>query len=146
MLKCLNQNGCHNPNRCGDNNECYFDDGRVRQRLRDKIASDPDVKCEAGPSTEVNPMSYSFAIKADTKGEAVDKVYSELGQVVLSQPTHSADKKAAHDAAEAFIGVLRDPKEGEYVGVSMSGSLSWQETDVFTGASVNVSAFIARKS
>jgi hypothetical protein len=146
MLKCLNLNGCHNPNRCGDNNKCYFDDGRVRERLRDKIVSDPDVECEAGLSIEVNPMSYSFVIKADTKREAADKVYSELGQVVVGQSAHSADKKAAHDAAEAFIGVLRDPKEGEYVGVSVSGSLSWQEADVFTGASVNVSAFIATKA
>jgi|HubBroStandDraft_1064217.scaffolds.fasta_scaffold328622_1 hypothetical protein len=91
-------------------------------------------------------MSYSFAIQADTKDEAGVKVEAELGKVVEGQPSHAFDRQAAQDAAEAFIDVLRDPKEGEYVGVSMSGSLSWQETNVFTGASVNVSAFIARKS
>jgi hypothetical protein len=41
--------------------------------------------------------------------------------------------------------VLRDPREGEQIGVSMSGSLSWQESDVFTGASVNVSAYVGPK-
>ncbi len=91
-------------------------------------------------------MSYSFAIKADTKDDAGVKVEAELGQVALNQPSHAFDRQAAQNAAEAFIDVLRDPKEGEYVGVSISGSLSWQEADVFTGASVNISAFIARKS
>jgi hypothetical protein len=40
--------------------------------------------------------------------------------------------------------VLRDPREGEQIGVSMSGALSWQESD-FTGASVNVSASVGPK-
>jgi hypothetical protein len=114
--------------------------------LRDKIASDPDVECEAGFSMEVNPMSYSFGVTADTKDEAGKKVEAELAQVVLSQPTHAADRQAAQDAAEAFIAVLRDPTEGEQIGVSMSGSLSGQAENIFTGASVNISAWIARKT
>jgi hypothetical protein len=90
-------------------------------------------------------MSYSFGIKADTKDEAGKKVEAELATVVASQPSHAADRQAAQDAAEAFIDVLRDPAEGECIGVSMSGSLSWQTANVFTGASVNISAWIERK-
>lgn len=91
-------------------------------------------------------MSYSFSIQAATKDEAGIKVETELGKVVTSQPSHAADRQAAQNAAEAFIDVLREPGEGQHIGVSMSGSLSWQAADVFTGASVNISAFIARKA
>ena len=88
-------------------------------------------------------MSYSFSVVAGSKDEAGVKVEAELGKVVASQPSHEFDRQAAQDAAEAFIDVLREPGEGERVGVSVSGSLSWQSADVFTGASVNVSAWIA---
>jgi hypothetical protein len=92
-----------------------------------------------------NQMSYSFSIKADTKDDAGVKVEAELGKVVANQPSHAADRQAAQDAAEAFIDVVRDPAEGECIGVTMSGSLSWQADNVFTGASVNVSAWVERK-
>ena len=92
-----------------------------------------------------NPMSYSLSIKADSKDEAGVKVEAELAKVVANHPSHAADRQAAQDAAEAFIDVLRDPTEGEQIGVSMSGSLSWQTENAFTGASVNVSAWVERK-
>lgn len=114
--------------------------------LRDKIASDPDVEPEAGPSLERIPMSYSFRVTAATKAEAGEKVAEELDKVVVSQPSHAADQKAAQSAAEAFIGVLREAGENECVGVSMSGSLSWQTADVFTSASVNVNAWVGPKA
>ena len=89
-------------------------------------------------------MSYSFSITAYTKDDAGVKVEAELGKVVLAQPAHEADRQAAQDAAEAFIDVLREPAEGEIINVSMSGSLSWQTDNVFTGAGVNVNAWIAK--
>jgi hypothetical protein len=79
--------------------------------LRDKIASDPDVECEAGPSLERKPMSYSFSVTASSKDEAGKKVDAELANVVNGQPTHKHDRQAAQDAAEAFINVLREPAE-----------------------------------
>lgn len=91
-------------------------------------------------------MSYSFSVAADTKDEAGVKIEAELAKVVVAQPTHVADRQAAQDAAERFIDVLREPREGEHVVVSMSGSLSWQEAGVFVGASVNISAYIAPKA
>jgi hypothetical protein len=90
-------------------------------------------------------MSYSFSILADTKDDAGVKVEAELGKVVTAQPSHEYDRQAAQNAAEAFIDVLRDPREGECVGVSMSGSLIWREGYVFTGASVNVNAWVGPK-
>lgn len=88
-------------------------------------------------------MSYSFSVQASSKKEAVEKVAAELEKVVASQPPHEADKQAAKTTAETFIGLLRDPKDGESITVSMNGSLSWQETGVFTGANVSVSSWIA---
>jgi hypothetical protein len=113
--------------------------------LREKIASDPDADPEAGDLCGEADMSYSFSITADTKDKAGVKVEAELAKVVNGQPSHESDRQAAQDAAERFIDVLRDLREGEHIGLSMSGSLSWQETGVFTGASVNISAYIAPK-
>ena len=90
-------------------------------------------------------MSYSFRVTADTKDAACALVGAELANVVASQPSHAADRAQAQNAAALFIAVLRDPREGECVGVSMSGSLSWQEADVYTSASVNVNAWVGPK-
>jgi hypothetical protein len=91
---------------------------------------------------ETKPMSYSFSVTAATKSEVGTKIEAELAKVVASQPSHKADKQAAQDAAQAFIDVLRDPAESEVVGVSMSGSLSWQTEGAFFSASVNVNAWV----
>ena len=94
-------------------------------------------------------MSYSFSVRGLTKDEARAAVAAEFDKVVASQPDHAADRDAAQAAAGAFIAALRDVADGEYVGVSVSGSLSWQGTDephAYTGASVNVSAYIARNA
>jgi hypothetical protein len=91
-------------------------------------------------------MSYSFTIKADTKDEAGVKVEAKLGEVVNAQPAHEADRQAAQNAAEAFIEVLREPNADECVNVSVSGSLSWSEEKVFTGANVSVHAYLGPKT
>lgn len=91
-------------------------------------------------------MSYSFSASGATKVEALDAVAMEINKVVSTQPMHEADRKGAMAAAEAFVGVLRDPVEGEVISVSMSGSLGWTgdaaDAPQFTSASVNVSAYI----
>ena len=87
-------------------------------------------------------MSYSFSITADTKEEAGSLVEQELAKVVVAQSVHDADRQAAQDAAEAFIDLLTEPSEDEEVSVSLTGSLSWRDENVFVGASVNVSAYI----
>lgn len=91
-------------------------------------------------------MSYSFSVTAASKDEAGVKVEAELAKVVELQPPHAADRQAAQDAAEAFIGLVREPGEGECITVSVCGSLTWQTDDVFTGASVSVHAYVGPKA
>ena len=91
-------------------------------------------------------MSYSFGITAATKDEAGEKIEAEWGKIVIAQPSHAADRQAAQDAAKAFIGVLKEPSEGECIKVDMYGSLSWRDGNVFTAAQVNVSAYLAPKA
>lgn len=91
-------------------------------------------------------MSYSFSVSAKTKDAAGVEIEKALAIVVASQTMHEADRQAAQDAAQRFIDLLREPHEGEHVVVSMSGSLSWYEGGAFTGASVNISAYIAPKA
>lgn len=90
-------------------------------------------------------MSYSFSVTADTKDEASEKVEAELDVVVSAQAVHTADRQAVQDTVKAFLAVLRDLKDNEHVYVYVSGSLAWQDGDVFVGASVSVSAQIELK-
>lgn len=116
--------------------------------LRDKIASDPDVECEAGPSLEKRPMSYSFSIIADTKAEATGKIREQFDAVVVSQPSHAADKEAAVVAAQTLVRLLAEPHEGDEIYVSMSGSLGWKHDvpEEFLHANVNISTSLRNKS
>lgn len=91
-------------------------------------------------------MSYSFSVRGATKSDASAAIATELVKVVGSQPVHEADKQAAQDTADRFIGLLRDPGDSEQVGVSVSGSLSWREPGVFTVANVSVYASIVPKT
>ena len=90
-------------------------------------------------------MSYSFLISAGAKAEAVAKVEAELAKVVSTQPSHEADRQAARNAAEAFIGVLAEPSDTECVVVSVSGSLSWREEGRFINAAVSINANLQTK-
>jgi hypothetical protein len=90
-------------------------------------------------------VSYSFSIKANTGGEATQAVSREFAKVVESQPTHAADRAAVLNATSAFVGILAKPAEGECICVSVYGSLSWREENVFTNASVNITAYLTPK-
>lgn len=91
-------------------------------------------------------MSYSFSITAKTKVVATERVKAELDRIVNGQPSHAADRDAAQNAAEASISVLIDPAENEEIFVAVSGSLSWRKENVFTNASLSVSAGIKTTS
>ncbi len=79
-------------------------------------------------------MSYSFSVKAK-RDDIMAKVDEQLAQVVANQPTHSKDVNAAADVVKSLLSVVED---GLY-NVSVSGSLSWREADVFIGANLSVS-------
>lgn len=89
-------------------------------------------------------MSYSFSIKAGNKADAIDAVVTQFDSIVIAQPTHEADKKAAIAAASAFIELLSEPKINEEIRVSVNGSLGWDGVNptVFRHANVNVQSGI----
>src|SRR5260221_185787 len=116
--------------------------------LREKIASDPDVECEAGLPLEIKPMSYSFSVTADTKVEATRQIREQFDAVIVAQPSHAADKEAAVVAAQTLVRLLAEPHEGDEIYVSMSGSLGWKHDvpDEFLSASVTINASLRNKS
>ena len=116
--------------------------------LRDKIASDPDVECEAGLPLEKRPMSYSFSITADTKADATDKIREQFDAVVVAQPRHAADKEAAVVAAQTLVRLLAEPYEWNEIYVSMSGSLEWNcdLPEEFLHINLTINASLQNKS
>ncbi len=84
-------------------------------------------------------MSFSFNIKADSKAEALTNVKATLDGVVNGQPVHSNDRQYIEAATAACIGVLAEPRAGQTVSVSLSGSLGWRAENEFTSANLSVS-------
>lgn len=91
-------------------------------------------------------MSYSFSVTADTKEDATRQIRERFDEVVVAQPSHTADKGAAVVAAQILVRVLADPQDGAEIFVNMYGSLSWRAADVFTSASLTINASLRDKS
>lgn len=93
-------------------------------------------------------MSYSFSVVGASKADVKQKIADSFVNVVTSQPSHAADRDAAVAIGGAMVDVLKDPAEGQEIHVSVHGSLSWQHDapEVFTGASVGVSAALRAKA
>ena len=91
-------------------------------------------------------MSYSFSVCGKNKEEVLNQVRAKMAEVVVGQPIHEKDQAAAVTTAQTFIDMLADDPIRD-VYASISGSLSWQGENNFTGASVNVSAsLVVRKT
>lgn len=90
-------------------------------------------------------MSYSFTVRAGSKGEAKSKVAAELEKVVAAQPDHEADQQQANAVAAAFIDVLADDEETKDVALDMHGSLAWGPGRAITSANISVSASLVAK-
>lgn len=92
-------------------------------------------------------MSYSFSVAAPSKAEAKEQVVAKFDEMVVSQPTHAADREVALANANAVIDLLQEPVAPDQVRVSCSGYLSWRSTHgdppVFTSANVSASASLA---
>ena len=91
-------------------------------------------------------MSYSFNVRAATKALALSAVIAKIDEVVVQQPIHAHDQEAAKAAAETFIGLVRDPGEGEEISVSVNGSVSSYGDTGFVSAGVGVSASVLTKT
>ena len=90
-------------------------------------------------------MSYSFTITEATKERALNAVRAQMTEIAIGQPAHEVDKEAVVKTAKDFIDMLVDPVGNEYIGVSVSGYVSWRGDSAekkFTGASVNISAYL----
>lgn len=86
-------------------------------------------------------MSYSFSVKAATAAEAGAKVHEELGKVAIAQPQHT-ELDDVHDIAQKLLNALREPKDGEQVYASVSGScwaMTAPPTPGFESVGANVS-------
>ena len=84
-------------------------------------------------------MSYSFTVQAKDRDEAKKLVAAKLQEVVKAQPDHENDIDVAQAAAGTILDIVEDPAEDHVLRVSVAGSLSWSESDVFTGANLSVS-------
>lgn len=88
-------------------------------------------------------MSYSFAVRVESKAAAKDAVAKKMEEVATLQACHQRDKLQALTVAYAFIDLLPDDPTRD-VQVSMSGYLTgrWEGPDVIeiSGASVSVNA------
>jgi hypothetical protein len=95
------------------------------------------------------PMSYSFSVAGSSKENAVAAVATAFVEVVMTQPSHAADKDGALAAAKVFINLLREPRDGEQIAVNMYGSLGWKHSDkppiAFLSGNVSVSVSIQAK-
>lgn len=93
-------------------------------------------------------MSYSFSVTANTKVEATGKIREQFDAVVSAQPSHAADKEAAVVAAQTLVRLLAEPRDGDEIYVSMSGSLGWkhESTDEFIHANVSINTSLRSAS
>lgn len=90
-------------------------------------------------------MSYSFSVGGATKAEVLAKVSEELDKVVAAQPMHSNDRQQAYAAAEAFVEIVPEDADKEYV-VSIHGSVGWSDTTkVIMSAGVGISVHLTNK-
>lgn len=88
-------------------------------------------------------MSYSFSVKAATKGEALDLVAKEFDKIVASQSVHETDRAKAFEVVAEFLAFLPDD-EGQDVLASVHGSISTNDAGVYS-ASVGVSVQMAQR-
>ena len=92
-------------------------------------------------------MSYSFTVRAATKGEAKTMVAAELANVVQRQPEHARDLPEAQATCNGFIDLLADDPV-KVVQVSVNGSIGWTgvaDAALLQNACVSVSAFLTMR-
>ena len=89
-------------------------------------------------------MSYSFSVRGASKNDVLAEAKSKFDEVVAGERMHERDRPAALAAAEAFVGMLRDPGDGEVVVLTMYGSVGWEAEGALLSSGVSVSASVQR--
>ncbi len=91
------------------------------------------------PTTEREPMSYSFNQKSPNKEAAKADVAANFANVVASQPTHQKDSAAVLANANAVIDLLADD-DSKDIAVTCSGYVSWNADQSLHTVSIACSA------
>jgi len=73
--------------------------------LRDKIASDPDVECEAGPSLEKIPMTTTVKIHVNGKYRATVTLKAANGDVVETAVVEGNYEGSPNPSGERSFGL-----------------------------------------
>lgn len=88
-------------------------------------------------------MSYSFNIKAATKGDAKAAVLAKVDEIVAQQPVHARDRAAVLANAGTTIDLLADD-DNKDIAVTCNGYVSWASGTVddaaFNSVSISCSA------
>jgi hypothetical protein len=70
-------------------------------------------------------MSYSFSLIAANKAALLELAAFKLKAVTETQPEHAHDMPAALANLNAHLALIPEPREGQQVGASMHGSVTW---------------------
>lgn len=91
-------------------------------------------------------MSYSISIRVAAVGLAAAALSAEFDKIVAQQPIHEADRAQALAVTEAYLGLIREPGEGEEISISLSGWVSTRgvEAEAFTSAAVSVQVSVVQ--
>lgn len=76
-------------------------------------------------------MSYSFGVKASTKGDAKAAVLAKFDEIVGQQPIHARDSAAVLANAGLVIDLLADDDTKD-IAVSCNGYVSWNGSGDFS--------------
>lgn len=72
----------------------------------------------------------------------------QFDTVVVTQPSHVADKEAVIVAAQAFVNILAEPGDATEIYVNIYGSLGWKNSETpseFISAAVTINAQLRSK-
>lgn len=83
-------------------------------------------------------MSYSFSVRAGSKGDAQRQVNAKLDEVMVQQPIHEIDRFRAQAAVEEFLIAIGEPAEGMELALSVTGSVTSIDGAV-TGVGISIS-------
>lgn len=87
-------------------------------------------------------MSYSIGVVAATIQAAREALAVKFDETVVKhQAVHAKDRDQALAAADAFLALLGPQPDNQDVSISLSGSLTWSQsdTDRFVWANCSVS-------
>lgn len=90
-------------------------------------------------------MSYVFTIQADSKEDATTKLTAAFDNVLATQPAHEVSLPPARVAAEAYLDLLCEPREGQEIRVCVDGYLGWRDAGEYDDLRVTITAVLTER-